>query len=48
MTDTHIHKNLSDKRKDIHAHKEGETTNDLYTFLATEPNKEADAIHPKP
>jgi putative SOS response-associated peptidase YedK len=28
--------------------KEGETTNDLYAFLTTEPNKEVGAIHPKP
>ena len=27
--------------------KEGETTNDLYAFLTTEPNKEVGAIHPK-
>ena len=27
--------------------KEGETTNDLYAFLATEPNAEVGAIHPK-
>lgn len=27
--------------------KEGETTNDLYGFLTTEPNKEVGAIHPK-
>lgn len=28
--------------------KEGETTNDLYAFLTTEPNAEVRAIHPKP
>ena len=27
--------------------KEGETTNDLYAFLTTEPNQEVGAIHPK-
>ena len=27
--------------------KEGETTNDLYAFLTTEPNREVAAIHPK-
>jgi len=27
--------------------KEGETTNDLYAFLTTEPNDEVGAIHPK-
>jgi hypothetical protein len=27
--------------------KEGETTNDLYAFLTTEPNSEVGAIHPK-
>jgi putative SOS response-associated peptidase YedK len=27
--------------------KEGETTNDLYAFLTTEPNAEVGAIHPK-
>ena len=27
--------------------KEGETTNDLYAFLTTEPNEEVGAIHPK-
>jgi putative SOS response-associated peptidase YedK len=27
--------------------KEGETTNDLFGFLTTEPNKEVGAIHPK-
>ena len=27
--------------------KEGETTNDLFAFLTTEPNKEVAAIHPK-
>jgi putative SOS response-associated peptidase YedK len=27
--------------------KEGETTNDLYAFLTTEPNAEVVAIHPK-
>jgi putative SOS response-associated peptidase YedK len=27
--------------------KEGETTNDLYAFLTTEPNAEVGAIHPR-
>jgi putative SOS response-associated peptidase YedK len=27
--------------------KEGETTNDLFAFLTTEPNAEVSAIHPK-
>ncbi|WP_456802633.1 SOS response-associated peptidase family protein [Bradyrhizobium sp. USDA 4474] len=27
--------------------KEGETTNDIYAFLTTEPNTEVGAIHPK-
>jgi hypothetical protein len=27
--------------------KEGETTNDLYAFLTTEPNAEVSAVHPK-
>jgi putative SOS response-associated peptidase YedK len=27
--------------------KEGETTNDLFAFLTTEPNKEVGAVHPK-
>ena len=27
--------------------KEGETTNDLFAFLTTEPNKEVGEIHPK-
>jgi putative SOS response-associated peptidase YedK len=27
--------------------KEGETTNDIYTFLTTEPNAEVGAVHPK-
>ena len=27
--------------------KEGETTNDLFGFLTTEPNAEVGAIHPK-
>ena len=27
--------------------KDGETTNDLFAFLPTEPNKEVGAIHPK-
>jgi putative SOS response-associated peptidase YedK len=27
--------------------KEGETTNDIFAFLTTEPNAELDAIHPK-
>ena len=27
--------------------KEGETTNDLFAFLTTEPNAEVGAIHPK-
>ena len=27
--------------------KEGETTNDLFAFLTTEPNREVGAVHPK-
>jgi putative SOS response-associated peptidase YedK len=27
--------------------KEGETTNDIFAFLTTEPNKEVGAMHPK-
>ena len=27
--------------------KDGETTNDLFAFLTTEPNKEVAAIHPR-
>jgi putative SOS response-associated peptidase YedK len=27
--------------------KEGETTNDIFAFLTTEPNAEVGAIHPK-
>jgi putative SOS response-associated peptidase YedK len=27
--------------------KEGQTTNDIFAFLTTEPNKEVGAIHPK-
>ena len=27
--------------------KEGETTNDIFAFLTTEPNKEVGSIHPK-
>ena len=27
--------------------KEGETTNDIFAFLTTDPNKEVGAIHPK-
>ena len=27
--------------------KEGETTNDIFAFLTTEPNKEVGAIHPR-
>jgi putative SOS response-associated peptidase YedK len=27
--------------------KEGETTNDIFAFLTTEPNKEVGAVHPK-
>ena len=27
--------------------KEGETTNDLFAFLTTDPNREVGAIHPK-
>ena len=27
--------------------KQGETTNDLFAFLTTEPNREVGAIHPK-
>ena len=33
--------------KSVRKVKEGETTNDLYAFLTTEPNKEIGAIHPK-
>ena len=33
--------------KSVRKVKEGETTNDLYAFLTTEPNKEVEAIHPK-
>ena len=33
--------------KSVRKVKEGETTNDLYTFLTTEPNDEVGAIHPK-
>ena len=33
--------------KSVRKVKEGETVNDLFTFLTTEPNKEVGAIHPK-
>ena len=33
--------------KSVRLVKEGETTNDLFAFLTTEPNKEVGAIHPK-
>ena len=33
--------------KSVRKVKEGETTNDLFDFLTTEPNKEVGAIHPK-
>ncbi len=33
--------------KSVRKVKEGETTNDLFAFLTTDPNKEVDAIHPK-
>lgn len=33
--------------KSVRKVKEGETTNDLFAFLTTEPNKEVGAIHPK-
>jgi putative SOS response-associated peptidase YedK len=33
--------------KSVRLVKEGETTNDLFAFLTTEPNKEVRAIHPK-
>ena len=33
--------------KSVRKVKEGETINDLYAFLTTEPNKEVGAIHPK-
>lgn len=33
--------------KSVRKVKEGETTNDLYAFLTTEPNKEVGEIHPK-
>ena len=33
--------------KSVRKVKEGETTNDLFAFLTTEPNREVGAIHPK-
>jgi putative SOS response-associated peptidase YedK len=33
--------------KSVRKVKEGETTNDLFAFLTTEPNREVKAIHPK-
>jgi putative SOS response-associated peptidase YedK len=33
--------------KSVRKVKEGETTNDLFAFLTTDPNKEVGAIHPK-
>ena len=33
--------------KSVRKVKEGETTNDLFAFLTTEPNKEVGAVHPK-
>ena len=33
--------------KSVRKVKEGETTNDLYAFLTTDPNKEVGLIHPK-
>jgi putative SOS response-associated peptidase YedK len=33
--------------KSVRKVKEGETTNDLFAFLTTVPNKEVGAIHPK-
>ena len=33
--------------KSVRKVKEGETTNDLFAFLTTEPNEEVGAIHPK-
>jgi putative SOS response-associated peptidase YedK len=33
--------------KSVRKVKEGETTNDLFAFLTTEPNKEVRAVHPK-
>jgi putative SOS response-associated peptidase YedK len=33
--------------KSVRKVKEGETTNDLFAFLTTEPNAEVGAIHPK-
>ena len=33
--------------KSVRKVKEGETVNDLYAFLTTDPNKEVGAIHPK-
>ena len=33
--------------KSVRKVKDGETTNDLYAFLTTEPNAEVGAIHPK-
>ncbi len=35
------------KWKSVRKVKEGETTNDLFAFLTTEPNAEVGAIHPK-
>jgi putative SOS response-associated peptidase YedK len=35
------------KWKSVRTVKEGETTNDLFAFLTTEPNKEVGAIHPR-
>ena len=35
------------QRKSVRKVKEGETTNDLFAFLTTEPNKEVGVIHPK-
>jgi putative SOS response-associated peptidase YedK len=33
--------------KSVRLVKEGETTNDLYAFLTSNPNKEVGAVHPK-
>jgi len=35
------------RRTSVRKVKEGETTNDLFAFMTTEPNKEVGAIHPK-
>ena len=35
------------RRTSVRKVKEGETTNDIFAFLTSEPNKEVAAIHPK-